>query len=76
MLDYFAGNYPADYLSDTVEALFVACRQGYRVEEVSTPMRERQAGSASTRSIRLLYHYVRVLLVLAVSAPTRQRGRK
>jgi hypothetical protein len=75
MLECFAEQYPTDYLSDTVEALFVATRSGYRVEEVATTMRPRQAGDPSTRRLRLLYHYVRVLLVLVVNAPTTRKRR-
>jgi len=74
MLEYFADDYPTDYLSDTVEALFVAVRGGYRVEEVPTSMRPRQGGDPSTSRLRLLYHYARVLLVLLVTAPRRKRA--
>jgi glycosyltransferase involved in cell wall biosynthesis len=73
MLEYFADDYPTDYLSDTVEALFVAVRGGFRVEEVPASMRPRQGGDPSTGRVRLLYHYLRVLLVLLVNAPRRRR---
>lgn len=75
MLELFADEYPTDYLSDTVEALFVAVRGGFKVEEVATPMRPRQGGVASTSSLRMAYHYVRVLLVLLVNAPYLRKAR-
>lgn len=64
MLERFATDYPIEYL-DSVEALVYACRAGYDVREVPTTMRERSAGTASNRRLRLLYHYVRLLVVLS-----------
>jgi glycosyltransferase involved in cell wall biosynthesis len=72
MLEYFAIYYPADYM-ETVEALLMACADGFRVEEVPVQMRARQGGRPSNRNLRLLYHYVRVLLVVVVTAPWRRR---
>jgi glycosyltransferase involved in cell wall biosynthesis len=66
MLERFAVEYPVEYM-DSVEALVLACRAGYDVVEVPTKMRERQAGQASNRRWRLLYHYVRLLVVLGSS---------
>jgi glycosyltransferase involved in cell wall biosynthesis len=74
MLEYFADYYPADYM-ETVEALLLACTNGFRVEEVPVQMHARQGGQPSNRNVRLLYHYVRVLLVLAVTGPGRRRTR-
>lgn len=66
MLERFAVDYPIEYL-DSVEALVFACRAGYDVREVPTTMRERSAGTASNRRFRLIYHYVRLLVVLGCS---------
>lgn len=66
MLERFAHEYPIEYL-DSVEALVFACRAGYDVREVPVQMRERSAGVASNRRFRLLYHYVRLLVVLGAS---------
>jgi glycosyltransferase involved in cell wall biosynthesis len=74
MIEYFADYYPADYL-ETVEALLLACANGFRVEEVPVQMHQRQGGRPSNRHLRLLYHYVRVLLVLAVTGPGRRSSR-
>ena len=66
VLERFATDYPIEYM-DSVEALALACRSGFDVREVPTPMRERVAGQASNRSFRLAYHYVRLLVVLATT---------
>jgi hypothetical protein len=37
-------------------------------------MRERQGGTASNRRFKLIYHYLRLLLVIAAEAPRRRRS--
>lgn len=71
-LRFFSRTYPAEYM-DSVEALILAAYAGLSVEEVPTPMHSRVAGQPSTRSLRLIYHYLRVLLVLLISASVRRR---
>jgi glycosyltransferase involved in cell wall biosynthesis len=66
MLERFAEEYPLEYM-DSVEALVMAVREGYDVREVRTAMRPRSAGQASNRRFRLVYHYVRLLVVLGAS---------
>jgi glycosyltransferase involved in cell wall biosynthesis len=73
LLELFSRNYPVDYLGDTVEALILAHRAGFQVVEVPTSMRPRAAGTASNRRLRLAYHYVRLLLILASTAQRRRR---
>src|SRR5262245_29505792 len=76
MLDYFATTYPVEYM-DSVEALVMACNAGFRVEEVAVNMRGRTGGAPSTRRIKLLYYYVRLVVVLLVSTTSRgQRARR
>lgn len=76
----FARKYPRDYLSDTVEALILASYDGLVVREVPVVMNERQAGVPSAQGPRLAYHYVRVLMSLAITISLRgrraQRARK
>lgn len=69
---YFARNYPAEYM-ESVEALLMACYAGLRVVEVPVTMRSRSGGVASTRRLRLLYHYLRIYAVLFSSASRRRR---
>ena len=66
MLERFADEYPLEYM-DSVEALVMAVREGYDVREVPTSMRPRAAGAASNRRFRLVYHSLRLLVVLGSS---------
>jgi glycosyltransferase involved in cell wall biosynthesis len=76
MLEYFAETYPVEYM-DSVEALVLACNAGFRVEEVAVNMRGRTGGAPSTRRIKLVYYYVRLVVVLVVSTTSRgQRARR
>lgn len=73
VIEYFAHAYPLEYLSDTVESLLLACYAGFTVVETPVTMRERRGGVASNRNLRLIYHYVRLMLVLVAMASLRQR---
>ena len=70
MLEYFAVHYPSEYM-ESVEALVLALSAGYRVEEVPTRMHARTAGEASTLRVRLVYHYLRVVITVLVQARRR-----
>ena len=67
MLEYFAETYPLEYM-DSVEALVLACNARFRVGEVPVRIRSRTDGAPSTRRLRLLYYYSRLLVVMAASA--------
>jgi len=69
----FASTYPREFLSDTVEALVIASYRGFAIAEVPVRMRHRSTGAPSHRSVRLLYHYLRVIVVLGLSASMRGR---
>jgi glycosyltransferase involved in cell wall biosynthesis len=71
VLIYFAHTYPAEYM-ESVEALMLACRAGFRVDEVPVRMHARSDGVASTRNLRLVYHYLRLLLVMTASVGRRR----
>jgi glycosyltransferase involved in cell wall biosynthesis len=73
VIEYFADAYPLEYLSDTVESLLLACYAGFNVVETPVTMRERKGGVPSNRNVRLVYHYIRLLLVLIAMASVRQR---
>jgi glycosyltransferase involved in cell wall biosynthesis len=74
MLEFFADTYPSEYM-ESVEALLMAHRAGFRVIEVPVVMRQRQGGTASNRRPKLIYHYLRLLLVIAAETPRRKRGK-
>lgn len=73
LVTYFSRSYPREFLSDTVEALIMASYGGYRIAEIPVTMRCRTAGTPSHRSIRLAYHYLRVLLVMVLTASAKGR---
>jgi glycosyltransferase involved in cell wall biosynthesis len=73
MLEFFAETYPSEYM-ESVEALLMAHRAGFRVVEAPVRMRERQDGTASNRRFKLLYHYLRLLLVIVAAAPRRPKS--
>jgi hypothetical protein len=76
MLEYFAETYPVEYM-DSVEALVLACNAGFRVDEVAVNMRGRTGGAPSSRQLKLVYYYVRLIVVLLVSTTSRgQRARR
>ncbi|MCB0879224.1 MAG: glycosyltransferase family 2 protein [Thermoleophilia bacterium] len=64
----FSRTYPREFLSDTVEALLMASYGGFRVDEVPVRMRTRAGGEPSHRSLRLYYHYLRLLVVMTLTA--------
>lgn len=67
MLEAFATTYPSEYM-ESVEALAMAERAGFEVVEVGTPMRGREAGVPSNRSLKLAFHYLRLVLVVGVGS--------
>lgn len=75
MLEYFARTYPYEYM-ESVEALLMASANGFDVREVPVQMRVREGGRPSNRRLRLLYHFLRVFLVISVSRKAPRRGDK
>ncbi len=73
LVEFFADNYPVEYLGDTVEALLLACYEGHRVVEVPVHMHPRQGGTPSNRNVKLMYHYVRTLVIMVTTASLRRR---
>lgn len=71
LLEFFAVNYPAEYM-ESVESLFLACTEGFTVAEVPATMRDRSGGAPSNRRFRLVYHFLRLYLVLFSSARRRR----
>ena len=76
LIDFFAVNYPVEYLGDTVEALLLAHHAGFEIAEVEVSMRTRGGGVPSTRNLRLAYHYLRLVIVLGASASFPRRRRR
>jgi glycosyltransferase involved in cell wall biosynthesis len=74
VLVLFADTYPVEFM-DSAESLLQACKAGMKVTETPTRIRERQAGTPSTRNFRLVYHYLR-LLVTILSQVSRRTKKK
>lgn len=73
-LAVFAGDFPAEYLGDTVEALVIASRAGCRIVQVPVRMVERTAGHPSQNAFRSTMYLARVFLALgfAIARPRRK----
>jgi glycosyltransferase involved in cell wall biosynthesis len=76
VIELLARDYPVEYLADTVEALLIVRYAGFRVDEVPISMRVRAAGVPSTRRIKLVINYLRLLIGILGSASRRARLRK
>lgn len=64
---FFARDYPAEYLGDTVEALVMATRAGLTVAQVPVHMRPRAAGVASQSPVRSGLYLLRALFALGLA---------
>jgi len=62
LLGQFARDYPRHYLADTFEALLIAARAGYPIDEVAVDMKARQGGVASASSLKSTGYLARALL--------------
>ncbi len=76
VIELLAREYPVEYLADTVEALLIVRYAGFRVDEVPITMRPRAAGVPSTRRVKLVINYLRLLIGIVGSASRRARLRK
>jgi hypothetical protein len=61
---------------ESVEALLLASAEGFRVDEVPIQMHNRELGQASNQRLKLIYHYLRLLLVITAQATPRKRARR
>jgi len=71
VLEYFARSYPSEYM-ESVEALLAATYEGFRITEVPVEMHQRAGGTPSTMRLKLVYHYVRLLVTLTARASRRR----
>jgi glycosyltransferase involved in cell wall biosynthesis len=71
VLEFFAESYPSEYM-ESVEALLAASHQGFRILEIPVEMHQRAGGQPSTQRLRLVYHYVRLLVTLLSQASLRR----
>jgi glycosyltransferase involved in cell wall biosynthesis len=64
-IEFLAVEYPAEFLADTVEVLLKCHAAGFTIVEVPIAMRPRAAGKPSSRSLKLLLNYLRLLIGIA-----------
>jgi glycosyltransferase involved in cell wall biosynthesis len=72
MLEFFSVHYPVEYM-ESLEALILAHGAGFDVREVPVEMTAREGGVASTRGVRLAYHFARVTVVALLSKGAMRR---
>ncbi len=61
-LEFLAAEYPAEFLADTVEVLLKCHAAGLAIVEVPIAMRQRTGGKPSSRNVKLLVNYLRLLI--------------
>lgn len=74
VVEEFATSYPREFLSDTVEALLIACYAGFRVTEAPVSMVHRTEGTPSHTSLKLMYQYLHLLMVIVLTISLRGRS--
>ena len=67
LMNLFAGNYPVEYLGDTVETLAMAARRNFRIEQVPVAMRVRTTGQPSHAFAMATVYLGRALVVLLLA---------
>ncbi|MBE0617634.1 MAG: DUF2304 family protein [Proteobacteria bacterium] len=65
-IEFLARHYPVDYPEP--EAVILLGRNGFRIAEAPTSMRERQGGGSSIAGITGVYYMIKVLLAMLMTA--------
>lgn len=65
-IEFLARHYPVDYPEP--ETVILLGRNGFRITEVATRMRERQGGGSSIHGITGAYYMIKVLLAILMTA--------
>ena len=74
VIGLFSEEYPLEYM-DSVEAILIAVKNGFNVREIPVQMRERSAGQPSNRNFRLIYYFLRLLIVIFVGSRRKTKGK-
>jgi glycosyltransferase involved in cell wall biosynthesis len=67
-IDLFSGNYPAEYLGDTVGSLAIAIRTGLKIEETPVTMYFREHGRPSKNALWSALYLGRASLAIVVNS--------
>jgi hypothetical protein len=65
-IEFLARHYPVDYPEP--EAVILLGRNRFKIAEISTRMRERQAGGSSIAGLKGVYYMIKVLLAILMTA--------
>ncbi len=65
-IEFLALHYPVDYPEP--EAVILLGRNGFKIAEVATQMRERQGGGSSIAGVKGLYYMIKVILAVLMTA--------
>ena len=74
-IQLFSGNYPAEYLGDTVGSLAIAIRTGLKIEEVPVTMYFREYGRPSKNALWSALYLGRASLAIVVNSLKRPGSR-
>jgi glycosyltransferase involved in cell wall biosynthesis len=75
LLEDFAAEYPTEFLGDTVEAVIMASKRGYRIAEVSTPMDQRLVGVSRAGTFASTWYVVRLAAAVVLRGGRRVSSR-
>lgn len=75
LLGEFAREFPTHYLGDTFEAIIVAARAGYSIEEVPIRIDARASGTSTASAIAAVKFIVRATVVVLIGMTFRVRPR-
>ena len=64
IIQFFASCYPISYLEDTVGSLVLARNMGYKIIEISTPMKPRIDGKPSQSFLKQIKYFIYALVIL------------
>ena len=70
LLGRFSHTFASNYLGDTYEAIIAAGRAGFKVKEISTPIRERLHGESSSSTIQSFQQTIKVCTVVLLKLHT------
>ncbi|MCI7513169.1 MAG: glycosyltransferase family 2 protein [Schaalia hyovaginalis] len=66
-IEFFARNYPAEYLGDTIELLVLAAREGFVIRQIPVEMRPRAGGTPSHDALKSARFLIRAFVALGIA---------
>ena len=72
---YLHGNNSLKGKRRVIRAIKDRVKNGFNVREIPVQMRERSAGQPSNRNFRLIYYFLRLLIVIFVGSRRKTKGK-